>query len=223
MTRLRLEVAPDAIPQALEAEREALAMRLRSGVERAGRQALLLPLRERTRRAFPKARKLPTTWRGKTYPESRRHTLTPAYVVSSAAPRIISAFVRDTVIAPKGGKRFLWIPTENVPRGAGGKPRSPAEIKRAFGDFAYKPSGEGRFVATVKAEAKAAPAPSRRRRGSPVKRASKAARKAGRAHDAVMFVLVRQVRLRQRLDLPSILAEAAPRFAAIVAGELRRA
>jgi hypothetical protein len=206
MTGLRLEfrVTPGAITEALAAERGELGRRLRKGIETAGRQTLLDPLRDDTRAAF-RSRKLPTTWRIKVYPEdATRASLSPAAFIYSLAPEIITTFEEGATIVPAGGRRFLWVPTENAPVGPGGKRIRPPEIKRQFGGFRLAPTKRGGFVALVKANRYA----KGRRRGR-IKPPTEKERAAGQQGDEVaVFVLIPRVTLRKRLNVRAIVARA---------------
>jgi hypothetical protein len=215
---------PEAFAKLVEQRRKEIAQKMRRGVESGGRSKLLLPMRDATRRAFPTSRKLPTTWRGQTYPTAPRNTLEPAYSVFSAFPPIIRTFQKNTTIRPTGGKRFLWIPTENVPRGAGGKPQSPKQVEAAYGAFVVKPAKRGK-LALVEAEARAANGSRerRRRKSSPFKKATRAGRQAGRVKLVPMFILVRQVTLRQRIDPLTVLMAGVSGFVADVQSAVDRA
>ncbi len=168
---------------------------------------LKLDLRDQVVKAGLGAR-LANTWRGQTYPLSRR-ALNPAGYVWSAAPDIITAFVLGATIAPLGGKKFLWIPTENVPRqaGRGGrKAMTPFEVEVAFDqDLIIKRGRNGRYQAFVQAVV------ARNQKG--FRRAT-----AGRLAPArnvklvLMFNLVPTVRMPRLLDMQG----AADRWAAAV-------
>ncbi|MBM3552503.1 MAG: hypothetical protein FJX45_12230 [Alphaproteobacteria bacterium] len=124
---ITLEIDNRAISNAVEGERIELAKRVRLATENTGYEKLTEPLREMTREAL-NSRKMPTTWREKLYPEEARHTLTPAFFVYSLVPQAMVAFEEGATITPIGGKKYLWIPTENVPRGKGGARFTPKKI-----------------------------------------------------------------------------------------------
>ncbi len=73
-------------------------------------------LRQQTRSAGL-GDKLPNTWTARSYPDGEKNSINPAGVVYSRAPEIMDAFTRGATIRPVAGSKFLWIPTNNVPRG----------------------------------------------------------------------------------------------------------
>ncbi len=221
----------DVIEIALEAERKGIARKLRKVVEGIGRSHVLMPMRDATRKAFPTSRKMPTTWRGQVYPEAPRNTLEPAYVVYSEAAGLIQTHIDGATIRPTGGKRFLWIPTANVPLRPGGKRWGPKEIEERFKGFRLKPTKRGGYLATVEAQARKGFAQdpndwlgkrhiNRRAKSFRWLRATKKARTENRVQSVPMFILVRQVTLRKRIDPDAIMAAAAGPFAAAVSRAL---
>lgn len=204
-----LKVDPQEIDEALDEQFKALAARVRAATERVGRAALLMPARDATRRVL-KSNKLPTTWRGLPQPKENKPTLAPAYFVWSKAPKIMAAFSEGAVIAPTGGKRYLWVPTENVPTGQGGKRYSPQRVEARFKGFIFVRARNGNIVALVRARAG-----TRRSRARGARRAPswKRATKKDAGQKVAMFILVKQVRLQKRLDLAGIANQAGARFA----------
>jgi hypothetical protein len=200
-----LTVDPKAVDAALDAEFKALSKRVRGAMERTGRASLLTPVRDATRRALNSS-KLPNTWRGQLQPKDDKPTLAPAFFVWSKAPKIIGAFSEGATVAPTGGRRYLWLPTENVPRGRGGRPIKPADVERKFKKFIFARAKNGNLVALVMART-GYKKTSHRKGGAP-KMVFKRATKADPGQKIAMFILVRQVRLRKRLD-PKAIAEAA--------------
>jgi hypothetical protein len=101
---------------------------------------LQLGLRAQVNSAFgPKGRGIGNAWRARTFP--RRPSLGAAGLVWSKVPAIVDAFEKGAMIRPKGGKKFLAIPTgfnaAQGRRGRGGKGMrvTPAQMvasKQAF-------------------------------------------------------------------------------------------
>jgi hypothetical protein len=101
---------------------------------------LQLDLRGQISAAFgPKGRGIGNAWRARTFP--RRPNLGAAGLVWSKVPAIVDAFEKGAMIRPKGGKKFLAIPTGfNADRGRrgrgnGGMRVTPAQMvasKQAF-------------------------------------------------------------------------------------------
>lgn len=164
------------------------------------------------------------TVRGVVYPRAAAQlkTGTPTAFVFSKAPKLIQAFAFGATIRPVKGSRYLWIPTENVPR-LRNKPMKPAEVEERFGaKFVYLPitSGarRGSFLAVVPAIAG--------KNGKGFRKATAGRRtgtgkQAGRVvEDVPMFVLVKQVTLSKRIDFAAVEAWAAAEWANIVARSL---
>jgi len=208
---ISVEFDKGAISRALDDERIAMAKRVRLATDKAGRELLIDPLRAMTRGAF-NSRKLPTTWRAKLYPaDVQSHTLTPAFFAFSKAPEIMTAFEEGTTIQPFGGKKYLWIPTENVPRGRGGRRMSPQEVMARVGRFAFIPLKNGGLIAV--AQATRTEKRSRRKGGAPTQSVGKA--KKGAGERLAFFVLKKQVRLSKRLDVKGIANRAGAKYSAI--------
>ena len=104
-----------------------------------------------------------------------------------------------TIKSARGG--YLAIPTENAPlrsaRGPRGQRMTPRQMIEAGQKLAFLPAGGGRLVAVLKS----------RDGGRPV----------------VTHVLVRQVSLRQRYDIQSVVDRYAAQFPEIVAREINAA
>lgn len=83
---------------------------------------LQLDLRSQINAAFgPKGRGLGNAWRAQTFPRSRP-SLGAAGLVWSKVPAIVDAFEKGAMIRPKGGKKFLAIPTGfNAAKGRRGR------------------------------------------------------------------------------------------------------
>lgn len=84
-------------------------------------RALQLDLRGQVNAAFgAKGRGIGNAWRQRTFP--RRPSLGAAGLVYSKMPNVVDAFERGALIRPKGGKKFLAIPTGfNAARGRRGR------------------------------------------------------------------------------------------------------
>lgn len=166
------------------------------------------------------SQRLANTWRGRVYPKARR-SLTPAGYVWSNAPEIINSYAAGATLRPHGGKRYLWIPTRNVPRrGRGaGKRLTPDEVEIEFNQDLIVRKGKGRnrlaFVSAVQA----------RSRSRPALRQATARRLAqGRsAQLKLMFVLVPSVAKPKLFDLQDSADRAAGRFVTYLSEELARA
>lgn len=97
--------------------------------------------------------KLANTWRGRRYPVSGASIDAAAFVFSKA-PEIILAFDTAPTIHTVNGRRYLAIPTANVPLkalGRGhGRRMSPEEVELAFNqDLKFARTGKGRLIAYV--------------------------------------------------------------------------
>jgi hypothetical protein len=162
-------------------------------------------LRAQTRAAGLGSR-LPTTWQSRFYPNPG-DIRGPAGFVWSQAPRIMSLFAYGGTIRPHGGSNYLWIPTDAVPlstsgpRGStrrGGKRKmTPTEVEYHFNQDLFVRRGKnGHFLAFLNLVT----AKSRKRPGfrQPTRRRAAAGRKASAV---LMFVLVRSVTFRKRIDL----------------------
>lgn len=167
------------------------------------------------------SRRLANTWRDRVYPEQRR-SLTPSGYIWSNAPQIMDGFVRGATITPQGGKRFLAIPTKNVPnarRRAGGRrggPMSPAEVEHAFNqDLFYQRGKNGRVLAFLNVV--------RGRNGRGVRPATRGRAKQGRQTERVlMFVLVPSVRMPRLFDLDAVARNWADNYAAEFSRRMER-
>lgn len=165
--------------------------------------------------------RLANTWRAVVYPSGGRQSLSPTAYLFTRAPTIIAAYSRGATIAPVNGSAYLWIPTENVPKGGegfAGRYFSPGAVEERFGEFTYirsltRPGVVYATVAAVTAKTKRGWRKASARRvasGREIKR-------------IVMFVLVRQVRLRQRLNTDAIAAQAEAEWPEIVSRSLSEA
>lgn len=146
---------------------------------------------------FKDARKLANTWRADPYPAKGRSSLRPAAWIYSNADAIIASHEEGATIRPVNGARFLWIPTENVPRqGRGGKLMTPLDVDFRFDGMEIIPGTRpGVFLAVVTGIQRT------NKRGRTRTREATARRlKMGDVAEAVhMFTLVPMVRLPKRL------------------------
>ncbi|MBM3552169.1 MAG: hypothetical protein FJX45_10455 [Alphaproteobacteria bacterium] len=206
---ITVDIDKNAISGAIEGERIALAKRIRLATEQTGRAELVDPLRAMTRDAL-NSKRLPTTWRVRIYPAEARNTLSPAVFAFSRAPEIMIAFEEGPIIQPVGGKKYLWVPTENVPRGRGGKRLSPQEVKAKVGRFSFIPLRNGGFVAV--AQASRGTRRAHRRGGA---RTPTIGREKGvEGERLAFFILKKRVRLRKRLNIASIAERAGAKYTA---------
>ncbi|WP_415392489.1 DUF6441 family protein [Paracoccus sp. SJTW-4] len=133
--------------------------------------------------------RLARTIRSETYPKARP-SLNAAALVWSKAPVIISAHDTGPLIRSRGGL-WLVIPTEAAGKGRGGKRPTPREWEARTGltlRFIPRRNGPSLLVAEGRLNTKG--------------RAVASRSKTGRGLTSVpIFLMIRQVRLRKRLDL----------------------
>ena len=133
--------------------------------------------------------RLARTIRSETYPKARP-SLNAAALVWSKAPVIIDAHDTGPLIRSRGGL-WLAIPTEAAGKGRGGKRPTPREWEARTGltlRFIRRRRGPSLLVAEGRLNTKG--------------RAVVSRSKTGRGLTSVpIFLMVRQVRLRKRLDL----------------------
>ena len=159
--------------------------------------------------------RLARTWRGRTY-ANKGHDA--ASLVWSKAPQIVRAFDLGAVIKGKGG-RWLAIPTPAAPkRGVGGKRLTPATFPTQRHGPLRMVRRSGRTALLVVDGV---------RIGASTGRVGRRAKGGGRTKSGgyrqgiatvVMFVLVRQVKLRKRLNV----ARAAERWTRKLPALIRR-
>lgn len=153
--------------------------------------------------------RLSGTWQGETYPSSGE-SLDPSAYVFTKAPKIISSYVgRSRVVTPIGGG--FAIPVNPV-IGRNGKPLSPYEVERRFNqDFAVRQlrSGNlGLFLNLVRGRSKRRPG---------FRQATKGRTAQGRrAEMTLMFVVVRQLRTKDLLDLEGPMRRWADRVSGLI-------
>lgn len=203
----------NAISRAIDEERIALSKRVRLATESVGREQLVDPLRSMTRSAF-NSTKLPTTWRGKVFPQASRETLTPAFFAYSKAPQIVQAFEEGAEIVAHRGK-FLVIPAPDA-----GVRRSSVRNKALTPAIWEQETGvKLRFVPLKNGNALLV-ADGRYRRQSSRARLRKSfkpirTRLTVESRSIVIFFLVKQVRLRKRLDIAGIAERAGAKYSAV--------
>lgn len=155
--------------------------------------------------------RLANTWRGKAYPGGGK-SLHPAGYVWSKAPKIVGAFAEGATILPTGGRRYVAIPTKNVPLKARGRRMTPLDVEVAFNqDLIIRNGRAGRKLAFVSAVAA--------RKGRGFRAPTKGRLAAGRATRLIlMFILVPSVRLAKRLDPDAAFRAASARYDTLVQG-----
>jgi hypothetical protein len=163
--------------------------------------------------------KVGNTWRGVTYPVGGRASLSPAAFVFSKAPKIVDAFERAPTIRTINGKKYLAIPTANVPRlGTRGHPRmTPAEVETAFNqDLKFARTGNGRLIAYVDAGGSASGV--RRLSGKQLGRLyrSKGKESPMRHVQVVMFILTPTAKMPKRLNVDEAAAHWADQVPSIL-------
>jgi len=164
--------------------------------------------------------RLSRTWRGRTYP-NRGHDA--ASLVWSKAPQIVRAFAEGAVIRAKGG-RWLAIPTPAAPkRGVGGKRITPATFPVERHGPLRLVKRRGRTALLVVDGVRVSSTTGRvGRRAKGDGRTKSGGYRKGIA-TVVMFVLVRQVRLRKRLDVVRVAERWARRLPALIRRQVRSA
>lgn len=145
-------------------------------------------------------RRLANTWRHKRYP-AKGKSLKAAALVYNNAPEIVEAHAAGVTIRANSAK-FLAIPTENAPKlGRDRVAISPTDWPtHRYGPLRFVKTKRGGLLVVdgVRVTAKGRVSKIRGRKATKTKGAYSSL--TGRA-TVVMFVLVRQVRLRKRLDL----------------------
>lgn len=145
--------------------------------------------------------KLANAWRAKVY-ENKGYD--SAGLVYTRAPRIVEAFDKGVLIKPKAGGVWLAVPTVTAPkRGTDGKRITPLnfpEAKLGKLEFVYRENGPSFLVVhNVRASYS-------RKTGQlrGFRKASDTALRTGKGlTTAIMFVLIRQVKLEKRFDVES--------------------
>lgn len=76
--------------------------------------------------------RLANSVRTRTYPQGQ-DSVDAAALVWTKAPKIIGAYADGAVIRPLNGRKFLWLPTEEVPKKRQGNALTPQEVEARFG------------------------------------------------------------------------------------------
>jgi hypothetical protein len=207
-------------------------LRLARGARRAAERLLSigkLKLRGDVRQAGLGDR-LANTWRANIYPQSanaRTHAPSVVFRVNdraktqradslgnvsriASAADIIEAHATGPTIVSRNGL-WLAVPTENVPR-RGRRKATPQEVEEMFNQDLWLVPGRGQqMLAFVHEE-----------RGDRVRGSGTQARPRGgrRFRTKLMFILVRQVRLRARLNYPRIFDDLKQDWASIFPAEI---
>ena len=192
------------LQKTLDAEKTAVATGIRGGME-----ALTDLGKRRLRQQVTRAglgERLAKTWRGKVYPGARVETFEPAGVIWSKAPHIVRAFSEGRPIRSKASGGWLAIPTDLAPptrkRGARRKRMSMEDFLEEFGMDSlrvFAPPGRGRRVLYAVADKGF-------RRGRGKRGGGRTTRVKGKikAEPLLMYVLVKQVRLRRVLNVDTV-------------------
>ncbi|MGE7417823.1 DUF6441 family protein [Methylobacterium tarhaniae] len=149
--------------------------------------------------------RLANTWRGQTFPKTGESADAAAYV-SSNAPKLIDAFDRGVTIKAKGGQ-YLAIPTPDAgvrqlskrrTKGSTDNTLSPAAWERETGvRLRFIPTRSGGVLVADAFYRRQAARFQRRKGFRPIREAGP---ERGRKF-VVIFVLVRQAKLRKLLDI----------------------
>jgi len=193
--RLRIALAGDLKGFAERKEKQAA-----RGVSIAARQIgtrAKLAFREDVR-AGGLGDRLANTWQDKVYPQNKESMRAAAFVFSKA-PELIRSHTDGAIIRGRDAV-YLAIPTEHTPR-KGRRLATPVEVEAMFNQDLILFPGRGQqvlvFVDAIRAKS-----------GRGFRRATKRRTKDGRSNELVlMFVLVKQVRMRVRLRWPKLAAD----------------
>jgi Family of unknown function (DUF6441) len=144
-----------------------------------------------------------------------------ASLVYTKAPQIIRAFDEGAVIRSRRG-RFLAIPTENAPRkGTDGKRIRPSTLpEHRFGPLRFVPRRNGPSLLVVGGLRASFSRKTGELRG--FRRATDRARQSGQGlSTVVMFLLVPEVKLRNRLDVARGAERWSERLPALIEQQLK--
>lgn len=155
--------------------------------------------------------RLANSWRSQVYPGQGAITLSPAGMVWSKAPTLMRAYEEGTIIRAKNAQA-LAIPTDLVPMKGGRRPMTPVEVEARFGrDLRYVPLKNGNAVLIMDQVMVS--------KSGKLRKASQRRSQAGqKVRGTVMFVLVRQVMVKKRIDIAKASASAQVRLSAGLAG-----
>lgn len=232
--RVRTSFSADGLAAEIEKE---LARDITASI-REGTDLLKGRLRAETQSAF-KGNRLPKAWRGNVYPRGQDSVDAAGYVaVRGSAAAIIETAIEATVIRGHGG-RWLAIPTEaagkfGLKRGANGMGATvnkrgareritPGGFERRTGmklRFQYEDGKKGGRRAFLFADQAMLGAG---RVARPYQSKGRGSRLYGPAGKSILiFVLVRQITTRKRLDLDVIANEAGARTAGLIVSRRSR-
>jgi len=187
-----------------------------SGTREAGR-GLKVELRRQVASAGL-GQRLANSWRDKHYANQK---LDAASLVYTKAPQIIRAFDEGAVIRSRRG-RFVAIPTENAPRkGTDGRRISPSTFpEHRFGPLRFVPRPTGPSLLVADGLRASFSRQTDELRG--FRRATERARRSGQGlTTVVMFLLVPQVKLRERLDVGRAAERWSAHLPALIEQQLR--
>lgn len=219
---MRFPLALPDVDKAWQGTEETIAGNLSRAVREGGTE-LQADLRADTEAAF-QGNRLPKTWRIKFYP-STEASLEPSAYVYSRAGLIIDAFDRGVTIRSSQGL-WLAIPTPEAGRFGMRRGFSPGQLTSRGTRERVTPGGWERrtgmtlrFVYTGGGRALLVADKAKLQRGlaarySPKGRGSKLYGPEGQT--IVVFILVRQVRLNKRLDIPAAAQRAANRMPGLI-------
>ena len=168
--------------------------------------------------------RLAKTIRREVYPKGR-NSIDAAALVWTKAPKIIDAYARGSTIRPVNGARYLWIPTDDVPKQRQGNRLTPQEVEQRFGrDLVIIGAGNHRLRTTPSRVNNGVAyagfsglairkASGRWRNATPnqMKPGHRSYREVTRQF-VLMFTLVPLVKVSKRLDLEALAREAEARF-----------
>ena len=168
--------------------------------------------------------RLAKTIRREVYPKGR-NSVDAAALVWTKAPKIIDAYARGSTIRPVNGARYLWIPTDDVPKKRQGNRLTPQEVEQRFGrDLVIIGAGNHRLRTTPSRVNNGVAyagfsglairkASGRWRNATPnqMKPGHRSYREVTRQF-VLMFTLVPLVKVSKRLDLEALAREAEARF-----------
>ena len=140
----------------------------------------------------------------------------------SKAPKIVDAFERAPTIRTVNGRKYLAIPTENVPRlGTRGHPRmTPDEVETYFNqDLKFAHADSGRLIAYIDA-AGSARGGVRRLTGKQLGRLYRDKAAPGRHIQIVMFILTPTAKMPKRLNVDDAAAHWADQTPSILGRRL---
>lgn len=188
---MRLRVALTQDLQRWSERKQAAVRRGAMDGARRFRSRLKLALRDDVRKSGLGDR-VANAWRDELYPKGAKLSMRPTVFAWTKAPEIVRGHSDGTPIRGKSGN-WLAIPTEHTPR-KGRRYATPLEVEGIFNQDLVVFKGRGgqalAFVNAIRAKS-----------GRGFRQATKRRRKDGRENEMVlMFIFVRQVTLRPRLN-----------------------